>query len=965
MAASELDLFYQSLQKACLPGVWSKGISLARSGAVRIDLFSDKEIILRVTVPDRTVSQKVSLWPGDEDHFCDCGDRADPCVHVAAAVAALKTGLRVPENSESGVPTGPVIQYRLLREDKILRFERWVGEREIRDSLVALIGGIDSGRISAPRIDATQDDFAVDYALGEKTGPLLDRRTWMKLLPVLRALPSVTLDGVSVEVGASIHGVSAELRDDFRDGRAGFRLVGVENPELRNSDSELFSEGLVLVSGVLRLLEDPGFTEREKKILLPPGYRFSGNEIPSLIEDIIPSLERKIPLKILAERLPVLSESPPRIELRLERIGKGVDEKLEVVPALVYDSDFPKKDPTAEKQLLRKLQADLQLTPGHRVEYGPSAAIDFIRRAADWELKGEALQFFIPEAALQVELQADESDFQVSFRSPSGKSADPHAVLKAWSANENLVRLNDGGYSALPQDWLARFGPGLARLFLLRESGTEKLPSAFRPELIDLVQESGGQLSAGLEALGKRLSDTEGLPHANLPLDLQATLRPYQQTGVDWLTLLRDSDMGALLADDMGLGKTIQALCAIRGKTLIVCPTSVLQAWSAQIRGFRPGLQMKLYYGSSRKWDPSPDVTLTTYGLLRQDRDLILAESWDGIILDEAQTIKNPDSQVAKAAHLLRAKFRLTLSGTPVENSLEDLWSQFRFLNPGLLGTRAEFQENFSGPISRGEVQAIQRLRKLVRPFILRRMKKEVAPELPPRTEGVLEAEFSPSEQVLYDSLLAASRKEVLAQMAEGGSVFGALEQLLRLRQACCHPSLIPGQKAETSAKLDLLETTLENSVAMGHRVLIFSQWTSFLDLIEVRVQKMGLGFLRLDGATRDRESVVNRFQDPSGPPVMLISLKAGGVGITLTAADHVFLMDSWWNPAVEDQAADRAHRIGQENPVFIYRFVVRNTLEERILELQKQKLELSNSVLEGGGAAISLTRDDIRALLS
>jgi SNF2 family DNA or RNA helicase len=304
------------------------------------------------------------------------------------------------------------------------------------------------------------------------------------------------------------------------------------------------------------------------------------------------------------------------------------------------------------------------------------------------------------------------------------------------------------------------------------------------------------------------------------------------------------------------------------------------------------------------------------------------------------------------------------LSGTPVENSMEDLWSQLQFLNPGILGSKKEFQEEFVTPIGKGDETVAKKLRVRIKPFVLRRMKRDVAPELPPRTEVVLNCQLSESERELYDSLMASGRKEVMEKLQEGGSVFHALEMLLRLRQACCHPNLVPGQSAESSSKLDLLADTLESTLAQGHRALVFSQWTSFLDLIGPRLTKMGISFSRLDGSTNNREKVVAEFQDPQGPSVMLISLKAGGVGLTLTAADHVFLMDSWWNPAVEDQAADRAHRIGQENPVLICRLITENTLEEKILELQKKKLELSQSVLEGTAQAVSLTRDDILALL-
>ncbi|RYZ68711.1 MAG: DEAD/DEAH box helicase, partial [Proteobacteria bacterium] len=338
----------------------------------------------------------------------------------------------------------------------------------------------------------------------------------------------------------------------------------------------------------------------------------------------------------------------------------------------------------------------------------------------------------------------------------------------------------------------------------------------------------------------------------------------------------------------------------------------------------------------------------------------------DTAVLDEAQTIKNPDSQIAKAAHQLKGQFRIALSGTPIENRLDDLWSQFQFINPGLLGTRESFREELADPISSASHQAsssLTRLRKRIQPFILRRLKKDVAPELPSKTESLLTCELSSSERELYDALFASARQEVLANLSEGESVFSALELLLRLRQACCHPALVPGQSAESSSKLELLLESLESSIQSGHRALVFSQWTSYLDLIGEKLGDAGIRFSRIDGSTRERGEIVESFQKESGSEVMLLSLKAGGVGLTLTAADHVYLMDSWWNPAVENQAIDRVHRIGQENPVFVYRLITTNTVEEKILSLQKAKLSLATQALEGVDGGTGLTRDDLLSL--
>jgi SNF2 family DNA or RNA helicase len=363
--------------------------------------------------------------------------------------------------------------------------------------------------------------------------------------------------------------------------------------------------------------------------------------------------------------------------------------------------------------------------------------------------------------------------------------------------------------------------------------------------------------------------------------------------------------------------------------------------------------------------DAKADLTITSYALLRLDADALGAVAWDVAILDESQAIKNADSQVARAAHALAASRRIAMTGTPVENRLDELWSQLHFANPGLLGSRAGFAERWARPLASGDDVAAAALRARLRPFVLRRRKAEVAPELPPRIEIALEVELDANERRVYDAVRAATRADVLAKLAAGGSVLAALEALLRLRQAACHSALVPGQAAESSSKVALLVEELDTAVAEGHKALVFSQWTSLLDRVEPHLRAADLAFTRLDGATRDRGAVVAAFQDDAGPPVMLLSLQAGGTGLNLTAADHVFLLDPWWNPAVEDQAADRAHRIGQTKPVLIHRLVAKDTVEERILALQASKRALATAALEGGGAAGGLTREDLLGLLA
>jgi SNF2 family DNA or RNA helicase len=490
------------------------------------------------------------------------------------------------------------------------------------------------------------------------------------------------------------------------------------------------------------------------------------------------------------------------------------------------------------------------------------------------------------------------------------------------------------------------------------------LPRAALPELGALCAALDAPMPPDLDKLAPLVRDFAGIPHASLPEGFTATLRHYQEQGHDWLAFLREAGLGGVLADDMGLGKTVQTIAALRGRVLVVCPRSVVYNWGDEIARFRPGLRAALYEGPKRALDRAADVTLTTYAILRLDAEKLAAEEWDAVVLDEAQAIKNETSQTARAAFGLKAKLRLALSGTPIENRLEELWSVMHFANPGLLGGRSDFQERYVGPITNGDSSAIARLRGKIRPFVLRRMKREVLPELPPRTDSVLHVELDDAERAVYDAVRAATKKDVVAKLSEGGSVLAVLEALLRLRQAACHASLVPGQTAETSSKVERLLEALVETSADGHKALVFSQWTGFLDLVEPALTAAGIAFERLDGSTRDRAGVVARFQDDAGPPVMLVSLKAGGTGLNLTAADHVFLLDPWWNPAVEDQAADRAHRIGQERPVMVYRMVAKDTVEERIFALQEKKRALADVALGGADHAGGITREDLLALL-
>jgi SNF2 family DNA or RNA helicase len=639
----------------------------------------------------------------------------------------------------------------------------------------------------------------------------------------------------------------------------------------------------------------------------------------------------------------------------------------------------PVRDEGSEQKLIHQLRDELNMVPGRRVTVQGKEAVQLADKLRRWrgDLTGDAARVVSPHVQLRPTLSVDAGatqagvprvefslDFQVEGAGPGApRSVDATAVMRAWEEGLGLVPLVGGGWAPLPTAWLKTNGQRVADLLAARGKDG-RLANHAIPQLAGLCEALEHPPPPGLERLAPLVQGFEKLPDVRLPEDLTATPRPYQLQGISWLTFLRQAGLGGVLADDMGLGKTLQTLCTVGPGTLVVAPTSVLPNWEAEVKRFRPSLKVSVYHGPGRSLDESADVTLTTYALLRLDAEVLGARQWDTVVLDEAQAIKNPDSQVARAAYGLQAAFRVALSGTPIENRLEELWSLMHFTNRGLLGGRKEFEERWSRPVSDNQKGAAEQLRARIRPFVLRRLKRDVAPELPPRTDSVLHVTLSERERAVYDAVYAATREEVVSQLEEGGSVLKALEALLRLRQAACHPALVPGQQANTSSKVQALLEALGTAVEDGHKALVFSQWTSMLDLIEPGLKEAGIGFIRLDGSTSNRGAVAASFQDPSGPPVMLISLKAGATGLNLTAADHVFLVDPWWNPSVEAQAADRAHRIGQQQPVMVYRLVSQGTVEEKILTLQEKKRALFESALGGASGATAITRADLMQLL-
>jgi superfamily II DNA or RNA helicase len=546
------------------------------------------------------------------------------------------------------------------------------------------------------------------------------------------------------------------------------------------------------------------------------------------------------------------------------------------------------------------------------------------------------------------------------------------------------VRLDDGRLLSVPFHRLRSIVRILDDL-LDTGDGPPRVSRFDASRLRDVEQEGTWTWHGGeaLRELGRRLADAGQVADVPAPAGLRATLRPYQARGLAWMQFLRACDLHGVLADDMGLGKTVQALAHILAEkeagrllqpALVVSPTSVLPNWRAEAARFAPDLRVLVSHGVDRHRGfgrmAAHDVVLTTYPLLVRDRAELAAQPFHLAILDEAQQIKNAQSQAAAAATALVARHRLCLTGTPIENNLGELWSQFRFLMPGFLGDAKTFRRTYRTPIEKhGDQVRRAGLARRLRPFILRRTKADVEPDLPPRTEVVHAVELGRAQRDLYETVRVAMHERVRREIAErgvAGSRIVVLDALLKLRQICCDPRLLKLDAARgvtESAKLAELMAMLESLLADGRRVLLFSQFTSMLALIRAALEARHIGCVELTGDTRDRAEPVRAFQ-AGEVPLFLISLKAGGTGLNLTAADTVIHYDPWWNPAVENQATDRAHRIGQDKPVFVYRLIVAGSVEERIGALQAAKSALAAAVLDGEAAgAMPLTADDIAAL--
>jgi len=589
-------------------------------------------------------------------------------------------------------------------------------------------------------------------------------------------------------------------------------------------------------------------------------------------------------------------------------------------------------------------------------------------------------RYFLGQSYITIDVRENIDWFDINTIVRFGDYEIPFIKLrKLMLAKKNEVPLPNGEIGVIPESWFKEY----SELFAFMEEKDHTSEMRLKKHHLALVQELGKSelaevsMSKKLEGL-KQFDKIEDSP---LPKSFKGDLRPYQKAGYNWLLFLNKFNFGGCLADDMGLGKTVQTLAILQCQkemgqsraSLLVMPTSLIYNWEMEASKFTPNLKVFVYTGTNRVKDVSQfdeyDLVLTSYGITRLDIDTLKEYHFNYIILDESQAIKNPSSHIARSVKQLNSRYRLILTGTPLENSTLDLWSQMTFINPGLLGNQSYFKTEFQTPIEKKQDQdKTQKLNTIIKPFILRRNKSQVATELPEKIENIQYCTMTTMQEDHYESSKSYYRNKILKSIENHGvnkSQFLLLQGLTKLRQIANHPKLIDPEYAGDSGKLEDVTHMLNNAISKGHKILIFSQFVKHLSLLKTYLLNNHIPFSYLDGATRDRQQQVDQFQTQQDVKVFLISLKAGGLGLNLTKADYVFLLDPWWNPAIEAQAIDRAHRIGQENKVFTYKFITRGTVEEKILALQKNKIKLARDLITvDEGFVKTLSRDDIENLL-
>ncbi len=796
-------------------------------------------------------------------------------------------------------------------------------------------------------------------------------------------------------------------------------LLSVNGEDISKEDAEIYENLFWVRNGFVHIFSD--VTDNDLLRQFKHGFiKIPVSGLEQVIKSVIPLLELKYPVEV-PDTLSVEKITP---EIKCQVLVHELDNKFLVLqPQYDYEGLVLKYTPNPENifQLqpdgrykmivrdrakeqhffdsLRSLHPKFMKPPGNQfyfLEFEDTMKnnwfLETVRLLMDnditvlgmQELKRHRYNTNKPTFEIKAGSGIDWFDLQIEV-SFGDQMVTLRDIKKAVMGKQNIVVLGDGTFGVLPEAWLKQYG-------MLLKMGDEQKDGSLRVSklhftLIDELysQIDDEKITREIEEKKQRLRNIANVKTVKPHKDIKATLRPYQLSGFQWFQTLDELGWGGCLADDMGLGKTLQAITFLqylkhkyKGAThLVICPTSLIYNWESELKKFAPALKYHIYYGLVRELTETHfndfDIVITSYGIIRNDLEQFRQFKWHYIFLDESQAIKNPEAQTNKALQLLQSKNRMILSGTPIQNNTFDLFAQFHFINPGLLGNKEFFKTEFANPIDKNnDTEKSAQLRRLIFPFMLRRTKEQVATDLPAKTETVLWCEMGREQKAVYNDYKNYYRNTLLEKIEEVGIAKAGmyvLEGLLRLRQICDSPVLVKDTEVTTkeSAKINELMREIEENSG-GHKLLVFSQFTEMMHLIEDQLTAEKVKYVYLDGSTpaEKRKEAVEIFQSQPDVRVFLISLKAGGVGLNLTAADYVYIVDPWWNPAVEQQAIDRTHRIGQTNPIFAYKMICKDTVEEKIVQLQQRKKQLANDlVTEDAGFIKKLTKDDIAFLFS
>ncbi len=822
----------------------------------------------------------------------------------------------------------------------------------------------------------------------------------------------VTKNLMEVELSSYSPEISFDLRKD------GEKIVmesfiKLENGTFSLSDNQWDCDLMILSDGAVSMWSEPETTLLSAKFRNP--LRFSNTEWPGMLQQLVIPLTKSYKVHFEKSLISEVKDGEPGISLQL--VEKG--EFLLFQPVFTYKGFSVKPDdketlvipdgskvsvihrrPDLEEAFIKSLEnlhSHFIRQPGKGLVLKGSDVlkqnwfflfIDVMNEKKIPVYGFEALKNFRfntsrPTTRIQLSSGVDWFDAQVELSFGDQKIGITE-IRNALTNKQSFVQLGDGSLGVLPEEWIKKY----ALLFKMGDGNHDQLRlSKYHLSIIDELyeQRNENEISFDLDEKFNRLREFKEIPEIEAPEGLQLTLRPYQLSGFRWLNYLQNVGWGGILADDMGLGKTAQALSILLHfqnqnkhlRALIVCPTTLIYNWENEIKKFTPQLSFIIHHGTNRARSidelSAHMITITTYGTLRSDIQMLLKANFDFAILDESQAIKNPFSKVTKAACLLKADHKICMSGTPLQNNTFDLYAQMNFLNPGLLGSVEFFRNEFSTPIDKlGDAEQKEHLRKILYPFILRRTKEQVAKDLPEKTETIIFCEMEDKQRAVYETYRSAFREKILGtieQQGVGRSQLTILQGLMKLRQICDSPAILNEDEKYPNDSIKLEELSRELTENIGeHKALVFSQFLGMLALIKEQLTKDGIEYEYFDGSTSpsDREKAIQNFQSNDQCRVFLISLKAGGVGLNLTAADYVYIVDPWWNPAVEQQAIDRTHRIGQTKNIFAYRMICKDTIEDKILKLQERKRILAKELIADDQSFVkSLTKEDVEYLFS